>query len=215
LDKTVLDTAKIKNAFITSLAACSNSSREIVTSWLDEYVSSLPSSLEFDPNDFLLFLFEKLKDLATLEQLQAALYAQENFTGTVFVDVVPAVQELLKMGFGIGVFSEGVKYWQELKLEKSGVVNLFGDQSLQEIHPDKKLPAVISKLLTGSAVVDDKKLIAEKIAQSRQDVTSVWLNRSSNEKSEVVGVHTIHSLKELPKLLRRLWLGSDEPTEAK
>ncbi len=217
IDKTVLDSDLLKEKIISALAVYCKLTVEKITTYYDQYKETLSDSTDFDPRELAEHIARFETNFAS-QKLKSVILHQKNFEGIVFSDVEGALTEIslafAKDSLRVGVYSEAVEWWQEIKLLHANIDGKF-DGGLRIIRRRKLAKIVLAELPLDAAVVDDKKVVVNTLAAERPDIHVIWLNRKSNEKSEVVGVHTIHSLKELPKLLRRLWLGPDETTQPK
>jgi len=137
-----------------------------------------------------------------------------NIIDTAFPDVSTlshVVRSFFTHGLRLGVFSQGVTYWQQLKLLHSGVPYSLFEPDLEKIHPRKTDQSIVTKMPGGSVIVDDREDMLAPLAE-RADLHPIWINRKSQEKSSIPGVETIHTLRDLSRLLRRLWLG-EQPTK--
>lgn len=216
IDKTVINSDLLKQNIISALAEHCNVSKEIVASYLVGYQNSLLKSTDFDPKELAAYIAQQTN--FTSKQLESVILCTKNFTGIVFSDFLSTVTKIsltfAKNHLRVGTYSEGVKFWQELKLLLAGIDGEF-DGDLRIIRRRKLAAAVLEELPEGSAVVDDKKEVVDTLAEACPDIHPIWINRNSKEVSSKTGVHTIFSLRELSSLLKTLWLGPDQPTQAK
>ncbi|NCN82370.1 MAG: hypothetical protein GW947_00220 [Candidatus Pacebacteria bacterium] len=217
IDKTVINSDLLKQNIISALAEHCNVSKKIVASYLVGYQNSLLKSTDFDPKELAAYIAQH-KTGFTTQQLESVILNEKNFDDIVFSDFLSTVTKIsltfAKNHLRVGTYSEGVKFWQELKLLLAGIDGEF-DGDLRIIRRRKLAAAVLEELPEGSAVVDDKKEVVDTLAEARPDIHPIWINRNSKEVSSKTGVHTIFSLRELSPLLKTLWLGSDQSTQAK
>lgn len=79
-------------------------------------------------------------------------------------------------------------------MELTGIARFF-DPKYVIVERRKMNEESIKKIPQGSTVIDDKKVVIERLKQLRPDLHLVWINRESEEKIE--GVTNIKSLKDL------------------
>ncbi|MDA1079536.1 MAG: hypothetical protein O2840_02500 [bacterium] len=224
IDKTMVDPRKIRSNFTIALAEHCSVSRKKIQQLTRKYLDGLEDSTKFDPRELAEHISARLRKKRTKERafpsedLAAIILDPLRVVGATYDDVGVlgrVRRELFASGIHLGIFSQGVGYWQEHKLQHSEIdLNLF-EGKLFEIHPDKLSSDVLDRIPAGSAIVDDKEVVVETLAEQRPDIHAIWINRNSKEISAKNGVHTIFSLDELSPLLRRLWLGTDQPTQPK
>ena len=215
IDRTLVDTDQTKARYITALAIFCHVPEKTVVDSLQLYVSSLDATTDFDPLGFAEALVRELPGSYSAKQLESVILRPEHFASAVYEDVQVLRnmgEELPGLGLRMGIYSEGVKRWQELKLLAGKINDIFA-ADLREIHRRKLAAEALTRLSAGSVIVDDKVEVVQTLATKRPDLHPVWINRASKDKSSIAGVETIHSLRELPALLRKIWLGTQHVTE--
>jgi len=208
IDKTIINTPEIKNGFVAALAQELGISETAIADLVTAYTTPLESSTDFDPEALAQHIVENLlAKQATSEKLLQLIF-DVIAPVVVFEEVVQVLEILARMpDVRLGIFSEGVREWQEVKLKNSGLDVHFANEKLRGIYTRKLLSEVIAGLRPNSVVVDDKKQVVNAIAAQRLDVTAVWINRGDREPEAALhaSVLVITSLRELPDLANELW----------
>ena len=189
IDKTVFDTKASGKKYGQKLAERCHVGEEKIKESVESYRSQLESSTDFDPDELLARIeTEYGVEKGNLEQV---LFDQSNFI--LFPESGAVLEKLAKTSI-LGLFSEGRQQWQKKKMELTGIARFF-DPRYVIVERRKMNEESIKKIPQGSTVIDDKKVVIERLKQLRPDLHLVWINRESEEKIE--GVTNIKSLKDL------------------
>jgi phosphoglycolate phosphatase-like HAD superfamily hydrolase len=197
LDFTLFDTRLWLREYIFSLLEeALDVSPELIDETTRLYTSRLEKSTDFNPDDYIAFLVSELEGDQTI--LHQIIYNPQHFAHSVYPEVKPVLAQL-KTEYTLGLFSEGVEYFQRLKFEKSGLAEWFDPDSVF-IYPRKLEPDILIQV-PASVIVDDKLEVLEVLAADPK-FKPVWLNRLDSARDQELP--TIHSLVALPKVLTTL-----------
>ena len=189
IDKTVFDTRASGKKYGQKLAERCHVGEEKIKESVESYRSQLESSTDFDPDELLARIeTEYGVEKGNLEQV---LFDQSNF---ILFPESGAVLEKLAKTSTLGLFSEGRQRWQKKKMELTGIARFF-DPRYVIVERRKMNEESIKKIPQGSTVIDDKRVVIERLKQLRPDLNLIWINRENEEKIE--GVTNIKSLKDL------------------
>ena len=171
-------------------------SQEEITVLFDKYYATISDSTFFDLWKFILFVADDDDNLRT--QLETALFDVEIYQRAIFPEVIK-ILSYLSANYTLGIFSQGVKRWQEFKLLSTGLIANFSSNhifiDLQKIDSDY----LRDWLPEGAVIIDDKKEVIDALLAAGRNFRPIWINRNSEEKHG--SVETIHTLDELPALL--------------
>ncbi len=191
IDKTVFDTRASGKKYGQKLAERCHVGEEKIKESVESYRSQLESSTDFDPDELLARIeTEYGVEKGNLEQV---LFDQSNFI--LFPESGAVLEKLAKTSI-LGLFSEGRQQWQKKKMELTGIARFF-DPRYVIVERRKMNEESIKKSPQGSTVIDDKRVVIERLKQLRPDLYLIWFNRENEEKIE--GVTNIKSLKDLLK----------------
>ncbi len=191
IDKTVFDTRASGKKYGQKLAERCHVGEEKIKESVESYRSQLESSTDFDPDELLARIeTEYGVEKGNLEQV---LFDQSNFI--LFPESGAVLEKLAKTSI-LGLFSEGRQQWQKKKMELTGIARFF-DPRYVIVERRKMNEESIKKIPQGSTVIDDKRVVIERLKQLRPDLNLIWINRENEEKIE--GVTNIKSLKDLLK----------------
>ena len=191
IDKTVFDTRASGKKYGQKLAERCHVGEEKIKESVESYRSQLESSTDFDPDELLARIeTEYGVEKGNLEQV---LFDQSNFI--LFPESGAVLEKLAKTSI-LGLFSEGRQQWQKKKMELTGIARFF-DPKYVIVERRKMNEESIKKIPQGSTVIDDKRVVIERLKQLRPDLNLIWINRENEEKIE--GVTNIKSLKDLLK----------------
>lgn len=189
IDKTVFDTRASGKKYGQKLAERCHVGEEKIKESVESYRSQLESSTDFDPDELLARIeTEYGVEKGNLEQV---LFDQSNFI--LFPESGAVLEKLAKTSI-LGLFSEGRQQWQKKKMELTGIARFF-DPKYVIVERRKMNEESIKKIPQGSTVIDDKRVVIERLKQLRPDLNLIWINRENEEKIE--GVTNIKSLKDL------------------
>ncbi|HUD44982.1 MAG TPA: HAD family hydrolase [Patescibacteria group bacterium] len=190
-DNTLFDTRSFINEIIKQLFNSLRIPQELINKVKDEYVKRLEKSTDFDPEVFL-HLLSKENNISF--QLLKKVFYESNkcYVDAVYKDVFPFLNSL-ESDIILGIYSEGVIPWQQLKLRNCGLVDFFNPKYIF-IARRKTAPNFLEKLPEGCTVVDDKIEVIAALGKVG-NITPVWMNRKTRENFE--GIRTIHTLEEI------------------
>jgi len=191
IDRTLYNTDKFHDIYTEKFTKDLDISPEKLSDSVSAYKRSLKKSTDFLPKHFLRFLSRSLN--ISLNQLEKYYLSPDNFTHSIYPDVIPALKKLSKH-CSLGVFSEGYISFQKLKI--SSIRNYF-NPGLIFILRRKTFPVNIRKIPSGSTVVDDNPEIINQLTKY-PNLHPVWLNRKDD--SSHPSAPTIHSLIDLPSI---------------
>ncbi len=142
------------------------------------YSQSLDSFTDFEPDAYVTSLATAFHlDSDHQAQLKSTFWSAEIFAASLFDDVKPALTRLNERGVRLGIFSEAIESWQQKKLELLGIKSFF-EQNLMLIERRKETPEAVTKLESGSWIVDDKPSVVTLLAE-QPALHPVWLHRST------------------------------------
>lgn len=148
------------------------------------YLSTLKNEKYFNPKDFCEYFSERTNHHSSLIYKEA-FNKPATYKKSLYKDTKISLIELDKAGYKLGIYSEGFKYFQILKLKNSNIFELF-DNKLIFISRNKTQKAVINKLPKMAILVDDKLSVLETVNSFRKDICSVLIKRNSNVNSSNV-----------------------------
>lgn len=187
IDKTLVDTRQLMRNFEDALMEVGFPS-ETFAQTLQAYRATLKDNTEFDPEIFL----DALTDAHPgdhREQLAQAFWLAHNFEQALFPDAL-MVLGALSQKLELGVFSQGVKAWQEKKLQLAGLDHFFPEER-RIIESNKLSEAALAQLPQDAWVIDDKKPVVTHLKTNRPDLRVLWINRETPEETDL---ETITSL---------------------
>jgi hypothetical protein len=173
--------------------------------YLEDYLQSLPNSILFNPFTCINYIAERLAAKRGHKQqwckeLNRIFFDEKLFKTALYAEVIEVLEGLSQV-FALGLFSEGLRQWQELKLKLSGIFHFFPHDELNLIFESKRTKAVTDLIPPGAFVADDTMevfLFLLKV-EHQGGFKPVWLNR----KNRHLSTHHImvHDLKELENYL--------------
>lgn len=192
LDRTLIDTATINENCKKSTLLSSGINGQKYDECFQEYKNTLEHSADFDPN---IFLEKMAKDLEVEKaKLEIGFWNKDNFC--VYPEVFEVLSELAKNN-NMAIFSEGVRDgWQIVKINNTEISKFF-DLKISLIERRKLNSEVISKIPFGATVIDDKRVVIEKLYETRPDLKLYWINRIDEQEIKNSRVTTIQNLREL------------------
>lgn len=176
IDKTLIDTKKMLELVRTSVAVVGVPA-ELFTETVNQYIQSLDSKTYFDPEHLIRRLVSSA-DSVEENLVRQAFWQQSNFSQALFPEVIQVLNTLQPVT-ELGVFSQGVRYWQEQKLELSTVTSFFPSHS-RVISLDKLSQHSLAQLQPNSWVVDDKVEVVEQLRKVRPDLTVLQVRRDQH-----------------------------------
>lgn len=197
IDKTLFDNDKfvdLKDKVIISLIGIKDIQR--YKNILTEYLLSLNNGRDFDPKIFINlvckeFKYKNKKLLTNLTYNEPTLYRE-----SLFDDVLPAFNKLVGF-FTLGIYSEAKLDFQKYKLKALNITEFLNSKFIF-IFEMKDTKEVLKKIPANSIIIDDKEKICDFLTDN--GFKAIWLNRKDERKNDKFD--TIHSLLELPKLLK-------------
>lgn len=195
IDRTIFSTSKFKENILKHFAQALNETEEKIAEAVKEYDATLPSRDHVHPNDMASHIAKKFGK--NEKELQDGFWkATHIFSNSMFDDTIHALEKLSKT-HRLGVFSQGIDDYQMAKLV-SGNIHHFFDKNLIFISRNKTHPDVLSKIPSGSIVLDDKAEVLDNLLKMHRPV---WLNRLTEDKHPVHP--TVHNLHEFLKMFEK------------
>lgn len=156
----------------------------------DRYYETLEKPTDFSPQEYFFHLAGRAlegvegspKHVQEAEQLLAQYLTTEYFGSSLYPDVVRSL-ERLSAEYSLGIYSEGHQFFQQKKLELTGI-NHFFDQKYTYISRRKERPEYIDQLPSGAKVVDDK-LSAVMALSARRDLEPILIRRADTPDLDV------------------------------
>lgn len=197
-DRTIFDTdkmSKIREGLMCSLLKITVDELQEIKG---EYRKTLANEREFNPDDFVKILCNKLefsdgKLVLDLYYGNKYKYFYEDSVYLEFFEVV----EKLKNKCKFGIYSEAFKKFREHKFESMNIKKYF-DPDLIFFADAKDTPEVVKQLPKDVIVVDDKESICEFLTEN--SIRAIWLNKKDDRVSK--NFKTIHNLLELLTILK-------------
>lgn len=175
VDYTLIDTAKFKENFKRKITGLLDISFEDFLLAEQDYVKKDCGFTDFVPQDYIDFISDKFNFDKLM--IAEAFFNDENFSNIVFPDVYPSLEILSKM-YDLGIFSEGFKEFQLLKLRKTGLFDFF-DENLIFIFR-RKLTESNLKLLPQECFVVDDNIESILALGEFSRFKPVWINRKTD-----------------------------------
>ena len=196
-DRTLFDTAHYGDALTEVLAELLRTNKVTLRKVMTDYVSSLASDLEFDPDNYTKFLCDKFS-FENQEILLSVFYG-EGYKHWYKDYIFPEAYELinnLKNKYNLGLYSEGTQKFQNYKIESSGILKYF-DIDLIFILDNKSTPVSLAKIPSSSVIIDDKKSVCQYLFEN--GMKCFWLNKKGEPDSK--DFPTVHTLLEVMEKL--------------
>jgi len=176
VDGTLIDTSKLKNLRYRSLIKKIKISEKDHIEATQNYVKSLKSSTDFNPETYLKMLSGYCKtEFASLAEIY---YDRRLYSECLFPDVLK-VLEVLNKNYKLGIFSEGYKKFQNKKLFLSGIHDYFHKDN-KYIFRRKTLDKNLIRIPKDAVIVDNNKEVME-ILYSKGFRRLYWVNRKDNK----------------------------------
>lgn len=187
IDKTLIDTELLIRNIKNSLTEVGYPEATFDQTLID-YRATLRDNTEFDPEVFIDNL-SAASSQAEREHIAHTFWQASNFQQALFPDALMVLTGLSQL-LELGIFSQGVKPWQQKKLQLAGLDKFFPEER-RIIEANKLSETAITQLSQGAWVVDDKKPVAEFLRTNRPDLRVLWINRHQPEETDL---ETISSL---------------------
>jgi len=189
IDKTLFDTSRFIAGAEQRLQELTHLSAEDIALLKTSYGQTLDKYTDFDPWKFCTYVAESLnKDP---QQLIKAYIDTNLFPTLLYEDVKPELTKLATT-HTLGVFSEGVEKWQELKLSAGKIIDLFDPNHIY-ISRRKTASEYLSSLPEAVVLDDNNQVISELVKYPQ--FTIIQMDRS--HRADLIGTTIITSLKEL------------------
>lgn len=196
IDDTLFSKKLFSGLFHEQISIETGQSIEKVMEFQKMYLSSLESTTDFHPDGLMKFISDATG--TSYEDLKKILDNPEIFRKALFSETINILEEL-KKDYRIGIYSQGFEDFQMRKLTLSGIVDYF-DKDLMIIERRKLSDDSIKKIKPGSTVIEDKKVVIEKLI-NHNDFRTIWVNRNKHEPIE--GMETVADLIEMKSLLNK------------
>lgn len=190
-DDTLFSKAKYRRKVISNLIKLSKVSQQEVYEFEKQYFDNLIRSDDFTIKDFVskfTYKFNKEIDLENFSTDKLGIYSNALFPETI------EVLEKMKNKYILGIYSQGFKALQKIKIKYSGIEHFF-DKDLIFITRRKLDKEFLKKIPQKILIIDDKQEVIETLKQLRPDLGLVWINR--NDEETLDGVTTIKNLNNL------------------
>ena len=194
IDYTLIDTRKFKEGFKKKISEFLGISIEDLLLAEQGYVKKDEGFTDFVPQKYIDFIADSFN--SDKFGISKAFFDDENFADIVFPDVYESLETISKI-FDLGIFSEGFRDFQLLKLYKTGIFNFF-NKDLIFIFRRKLTPEALTMIPKGCFIVDDNPSVIS-VLKEKQNVRPIWLNRKTKEEHD--NCKTIFSLNNLGKIL--------------
>lgn len=194
IDYTLLNTLISKENCRSKLSKFLNVSIEEFSAVVNDYVRKGTESTDFNPEDYFDYISRKYN--VKTQDVSKVFFDDENFKNTSYPEVVSSLKDLSK-NYRPGIFSEGFKDFQLLKLHKSGLLPYF-DQSITFIFRKKLTQESLDLLPKGCFVVDDNYFVIDALCKAGS-FNPIWLNRKTKEKHP--NCETVFDLTNLKEVL--------------
>lgn len=190
IDRTLIDSVKIREQTRSEIAQESGLSREKVEECINEYVSTLAHKNGYSYMEMLRHLSQESG--IDIEILRQSHDLPANFVNSLYNDTVKTLTKLKENNNSLGIYSEGWDDYQINKLKLSGIYKFFDEDKI--IISRNKSVFKLVKQMGQAIVIDDWPEVIDYLAQYPQ-ITPIWLNLldSRNHKT----ARTVHSLGEL------------------
>lgn len=192
IDRTLFDTGcLIREIDQGILRVLEKTNRKKLDEASKEYMETLKRDREFEPEEFVKYISKKLK-VKNPNSLVDVFYGKNNiYRSCLYPDTTFVLSELSKSNH-LGIYSEGTLKFQTHKFN-SMEIQKFIDKNLIFIFQEKDSIDSLRKLPKDAIVVDDKKIIVEKLFEF--GISVIWINRKNKEVHPVIP--TIFNLKQL------------------
>lgn len=175
LDRTLFDTDWFGVRMRQILEEMTGFKYEVIQARIDVYKNGLESNLWFD-------FRELVKDFADSDEEYSKIvhaFVSDQTAFRVYDDVRDCLSNLKDKGYTLGIFSEGVEWFQEIKLDKIGIRKYLGSELLF-IGLNKRTKEFLDQIPEGAVIVDDNPEVIEVLENDGRFVP-VWLNRKGLE----------------------------------
>jgi hypothetical protein len=168
---------------------------QLVEQYRFEYIKSLSSQREFNPKDLCKFIC-KSESYDPIDMYENIFQVKSIYRESLFDDTLPTLKLLRSNNYNLGLFTEGVSFFQLNKVKFSNILKYF-KKSLIFNFPNKRTDDVLEMLPRDCLIVDDKQDILELVKKQRPDIRCILLKRDSIESQKDV----INSLTQLTLLI--------------
>ncbi|MBU0534705.1 MAG: HAD family hydrolase [Patescibacteria group bacterium] len=177
IDYTLLNTLVFKENCRSKLSEFLNISVEDICVAEKGYVKKETEFTDFNPEEYIDYISKKYN--VSTQDVGKAFFDDENFKNISYPEVVSLLEALSK-NYKLGIFSEGFKSFQLLKLHKSGLLAYF-DREVTFVIRRKLTQKSLDLLPKGSFVIDDNYFVADALCKAGS-FKPIWLNRKTKEK---------------------------------
>lgn len=190
IDRTLIDSVKIREQTRRTIALESGLGREKVEEYINNYVATLAHKNGYSHMVMLQHLSQESG--IDFELLKQAHDRPENFEKSLYDDTVITLAKLKENNNQLGIYSEGWDDYQLNKLKLSGIYKYFDEDKII-ISRNKSIFKLVEKMGT-AIVVDDWPEVIDYLSQYPK-ITPIWLNLLDNKKHKTA--RTVHSLSEI------------------
>jgi len=175
LDRTLFDTDWYYEQIVDLIEGNTELSEEAIRSFILEYRANNRYGKWFN---FLKFIDDVVENDTTKKEIVDTLKTDVSMY-RLFEDVELNLEQLQGLGYKMGVYSEGVPWFQELKLQNTCLLD-FLDTELVFITEMKRAIEFLDTLPESCVIVDDTPEVIEVLEKDGRFVP-VWLNRKGVE----------------------------------
>ncbi len=193
IDDTIINTELFRKIQDETLANYLGVDDQEIKKVRSDYYFSLKKSTDFFIDDYLKIVAKKYHH--DLENLKKVFFGQRNIQLCLYEDVKPVFAKLKKLGYTLGVFSEGFVSFQKFKLETNDLLKFFDHEYIFLLR--RKIdPNILKKLPQNTIIVDDKPTIINKL-KNFANITPIQIIRENKQANPKVTEKVITSLSEL------------------
>jgi hypothetical protein len=190
IDYTLLDSAALRklrrNALIKEIGVPKAEFNEV----LFKYTSSLKSSTDFNPSNFLNQL--SIDFGHDLDKLESIFYDNRSYIRSIYPETIDTLEKLHSK-YLLGIFSEGIKEHQKKKLLLSNLEKYL-NRKFVFIFKRKLSNNSLAKIPKNAIIVDDNPEVI--VTLQKHKFPNVYHLNRKNSKADGI-IHAISSLNEL------------------
>ncbi len=197
IDQTLIDSELMDEIIVKKFSQILNASESEIREMNNIYNSGLPSYHSFNFEDHCELFAQKFHgDIAKLLQVY--------FSDEIYLKCLPAetlmALDYLSEKYTLGIFSEGYRKFQELKLQNTGLMKYFRNENVL-IFPIKTVEAALSQMQNMSILVDDSDRILLQLHTARPDI-QIYQITGFNNSIPSGNFQTIKKLTDLLEILQ-------------
>jgi len=196
IDNTLIDTSNLSSQIDEQIISNFSIPRDNFIWAKDEYYSQIKVPTRFNPQNYCAHIATSF-DL-DLEKIETIFNQSKYYINSLFPDTKLGLSKL-SLDYTLGIFSEGYEDFQLKKLKLSDIYSYF-NPNLIFVFRDKLKESNLTKLPTGSLIVDDKESVVEKILNIK-NLSILYINRESKiiNKTNIVTINNLANIKDFIK----------------